>query len=302
MNRSDPETLTNTVVELLTEGARRLALTGSGTPDLDAELLLSSAAGMSHADVRAQPGAPIGEMIIASYRAAVARRETGEPVAYIRGHKQFYGLVLRTEHGTFIPRPESERLVELAYAEVARFARLVQHGLRSLPISVVDVGTGCGAVILALSTLLRGRDALGATRLHASDVSDAAIAVARRNAVELSFADVITFEVYDLVPPAPQGGWDLILANLPYIRTGAVDRLPPRASFEPRLALDGGPDGLVIVSRLLDRLPDILASGGAAVLEIGRDQRAAFAARIGQRLPGWSVEVPPDYGLIVRSP
>jgi release factor glutamine methyltransferase len=301
VNRPGPEPLTRAVAELLAEGARRLEVAGSGTPALDAELLLSSVAGLSHAAVRAQPDAPIGEMMIANYRAAVARRETGEPVAYIRGHKQFYGLVLRTEQGTFIPRPESERLVELAYAEVARLGRLAQQGLRSLPISVVDVGTGCGAVMLALATLLRAGDALGAMRLHASDVSYAAVAVARRNAVELGFADLITFDVCDLVPPAPHGGWDLILANLPYIRTGAVDRLPPRSSFEPRLALDGGPDGLVIVSRLLDRLPDVLAPGGAAVLEIGIDQRAALAARVAERLPGWSVELPPDYGVIVRS-
>ena len=294
--------MTRTVAELLTEGARRLELTGSGTPDLDAELLLSSAAGMAQAEVRAQPDGLIGEVVVASYRAAVARRETGEPVAYIRGQKQFYGLVLRTEHGTFIPRPESERLVELAFREVARLAMLAQQGFRSLPVSVVDVGTGSGAVALALATLLRSRGAIGVTRLHGTDLSDAAIAVARRNAVELGFADLIKFGVCDLVPPAPHGGWDLILANLPYIRTGAVDRLPPAASFEPRLALDGGPDGLVIVSRLLDRLPDALASGGAAVLEIGTDQRAALAARVAERLPGWSIELPSDYGVIVRSP
>src|SRR3972149_4172735 len=156
------------------------------------------------------------------------------------------------------------------------------------PFRVLAVGTGSGAVVVALARTL-GRAGYGeAVRFTASDRSQDALALAVENAVSHGVADLIDFRVADLLDPAIEvdGPFDLVVANLPYIPSAVLPELPVAASFEPREALDGGPDGLDLVRRLLVDLPRVLVAGGGALLEIGADQGETAGAAAGGRLPG----------------
>ena len=282
-----------TTGELLREGTDRLAAAGSETPRLDAELLLGHAVGAGRTAVVAHPEAPVGADAARRYRADLDRRAAGEPVAYIRGLKEFYGLAFEADARALIPRPETERLVELATDEVVR--RLASsarpEGTRDL--RVVDVGTGSGAIAVALAVTLRRLNALDSVEVLATDISPEALGLARENAVGHAVADRMTFVEADLLPLGA-AGFDLVLANLPYVRHDAMAGLPVAASFEPALALDGGEDGLEVIARLLDRLPDVLADDGVAMLEIGADQGEAIVALAGAKLPGWACMVQLD--------
>jgi release factor glutamine methyltransferase len=287
---------------LLREGIDALHAAGSESARLDAELLLGDAIGVGRTVILAHPEAPVGADAAARFRADLARRAAGEPVAYIRGVKEFFGLALSVDRRALIPRPETERLVELGEAEVRRRLPAVQTA-ESGPLRVVDVGTGSGAVIVALAVSLRRLGALDRVDLVAADVSEEALGLARENAVAHAVADAIGFERGDLLGAAGVGGerpYNVILANLPYVRSDAVAGLPIAASFEPTLALDGGDDGLEVIGQLLDQLPDALAPGGAALLEIGADQGDAVVLRVASVLPGWSCSVEPDLAGLPR--
>jgi release factor glutamine methyltransferase len=283
-----------TVRELLEEGVSRLRASGSESPRLDAELLLARAISADRTVVLAHPDAPVGDGQAASYAADVRRREAGEPVAYIRGFKEFYGIALGVDRRVLIPRPETERLVELAEDEVADRLTSAPRGPGSHPLRVVDVGTGSGAVAIALAVALRRRRMLEHVELIATDDSDDAIAVAQVNAVGHGVADRVRFVSTDLLTPVVERPYDLVVANLPYIPTADVDGLPIAASFEPRGALDGGPDGLALIRRLLERLPDALADSGVALLEIGSEQAPGIEAAVEVTLPGWSSAIEAD--------
>jgi release factor glutamine methyltransferase len=291
-----------TTEALLREGVERLREAGSESARLDAELLLGDAVGVGRTVILAHPEAPVGADAAARYRAGLERRATGEPVAYIRGMKEFYGLAFAVDRRALIPRPETERLVELAEAEVRR--RLGRRDAGDPPIRIVDVGTGSGAVIVALAVSLRRHRALDSVELSAVDVSSDALDLARENAVGHATADWIRFEREDLLEagsgtPVPQA-FDLVLANLPYVRSDALAGLPVAASFEPVLALDGGADGLAVIERLLRQLPNLLAEDGQALLEIGADQGDLIVERCGQVLPRWDCEVEPDLAGLPR--
>jgi release factor glutamine methyltransferase len=288
-----------TVAELLIEGQARLRESGSESARLDAELLLGHVLGLDRTALIAHPSVPVGDGATLEYRAAVVRREAGEPVAYIRGLKEFYGLAFSVDARALIPRPESERLVELADAEIGDRLTHAPRSRGSHRIEVVDIGTGSGAIIVALAVALRRRSMLDEVRLLATDVSADAIALARENAVAHAVADRIDFAVADLLPGAV-GPFDVLLANLPYVRTDVVPTLPRATSFEPRLALDGGADGLSVIGRLLDRLDGDLARDGVALLEIGGDQGDEVLAEVGRRLEGWSCRVELDLARLPR--
>jgi release factor glutamine methyltransferase len=287
---------------LLREGAERLVEAGSETPRLDAELLLGHAVGVARTAILAHPEAPVSADAARRYRADMARRATGEPIAYLRGLKEFYGLAFEVDGRALIPRPETERLVELADAEVIR--RLgAGPGGRDGPLRVVDVGTGSGAVAVALAVSLRRRRALDAVEIVAVDISAEALGLAVENAVSHAVADRIRFVEADLLPAEGlpgAGPFDLVLANLPYVRHDAIPGLPRAASFEPVVALDGGTDGLEVIGRLLDRLPGALADEGVALLEIGADQGESVVSFSGERLPGWSCTIEPDLAGLPR--
>jgi len=288
-----------TTEALLREGIGRLRDSGSATARLDAELLLGDAVGVGRTVILAHPEAPVGADAVAHYRAGLERRAEGEPVAYIRGVKEFYGLAFVVDRRALIPRPETERLVELAEAEVRQRLPAVRSG-DDHPIRVVDVGTGSGAVIVSLAVLLRRLGALDRVELLATDVSDDALELARENAVGHAVADAIDFARGDLLAGTPDPRFDLVLANLPYVRRDALPGLPIAASFEPVVALDGGTDGLTVIGRLLADLPAALAEDGRALLEIGADQGDAIVDRCAKLLPGWRCAVELDLAGLPR--
>jgi release factor glutamine methyltransferase len=282
-----------TVGELLNSGTARLRASGSESARLDTELLLGWAVGAGRTTVIAHPEAPVGADAHAAFEAALARREKGEPVAYLRGIKEFYGLAFAADRRALIPRPETELLVKAAEREVAWRLTSEPRPAGTPNLRVVDVGTGSGAIAITLATLLRRRRMLPEVTLLAVDSSGDALGLARENAVAHAVADAAAFVEADLLP-ADEAPFDLILANLPYIPSADVDRLPVAASFEPRLALDGGHDGLDIVRRLLASLPVALAPTGTALLEIGFDQGPAVEAEVAA-LPGtWECWVQAD--------
>ena len=300
-----------TIGESLADATARLRAAGSESARLDAELLLGWAVGADRTAIVAHPDAPVGTDAAVRFAAAVSRRESGEPVAYIRGLKEFHGLAFGVDTRALIPRPETEALVDAAVTEVmARLAgRSGEAGTGpdagGDAIRVADVGTGSGAIAVAVAVALRSRRvAMGRNvTILATDISADALELARENAVGHAAADGMRFVEADLLPPVlPDDGarFDVVLANLPYVRSDAIAGLPVAASFEPRQALDGGPDGLDVVRALLGRLPDALADGGVALLEIGADQGEAAPAAVEAALPGWRAAVAPDLAGLPR--
>ena len=300
-----------TVGEALARASERLRAAGSETARLDAELLLGWSIGVDRTGILAHPDAPVGADAAAAFEAAVARREAGEPVAYIRGIKEFHGLAFGVDARALIPRPETEALVDEGIAEVMR--RLAERtgeagagpGRGGDPIRVADVGTGSGAIAVALAVALRARRVTMGRNVWilATDVSSDALDLARENAVGHAAADGMKFSEADLLPPVlPDAGapLDIVLADLPYVRSDAIANLPIAASFEPRLALDGGADGLDAIRALLARLPDVLTPDGVALFEIGADQGEAAPAAVAETLPGWRATVRPDLAGLAR--
>ena len=281
------------VGELLNSGTARLRAAGSESARLDAELLLGWAIGADRTALIAHTEAPVGAYALASYERALVRREAGEPVAYIRGLKEFYGLAFSVDSRGLIPRPETELLVDEAQHEVAWRLTSAARPAGTPRLRIVDVGTGSGAVAIALAAALRRRRMLPEVTILAVDSSADALGLARENAVGHGVADDVIFAEADLLPEGA-ADFDLILANLPYIPSAQIDRLPVAASFEPRSALDGGPDGLAVIRRLLAILPATLVADGTALLEIGFDQGPAVERAVVD-LPGrWSCRIQPD--------
>ena len=288
-----------TVAALVARAAERLAGAGSGSPRLDAELLMGFALGVDRVAVLAHGDAPIGTGAATLFEALVARRERGEPVAYIRGFREFHGVAIATDPRALIPRPETELLVDAAIEAVVIRLTSLARPAGAPPILVADVGTGSGAIAVALVVAMRKRRMDPHVMVVATDVSPEALDLARENAVGHGVADRMRFRDADLLP-ADDGPYAVICANLPYVATPALEGLAPDLSFEPVLALDGGLDGLDVIRRLLDRLPDALAADGVALLEIGADQGESVAATVADRLPGWPCTIGVDLAGLPR--
>lgn len=283
-----------TVGDLLAAATERLRVAGSESPRLDAELLLGHALGLDRTAVIAHHAAPVGAAAAEVFEAAVRRREAREPVAYIRGFREFHGLAFQTDPRALIPRPETELMVDTAVAEVvARLAASPRaHGAPEL--RVADIGTGSGAIAVSLVVALRKRRMDGEVLVIATDASPEALELAKENAVGHAVADRIVFVHADLLPPNVDPQYAVICANLPYVATDDIDELEPELAYEPRLAFDGGSDGLDVIRGFLDRLPEVLAPGGTALLEIGADEEMALLAAVEERLPGWRCIVATD--------
>ena len=288
---------------LVEAGTERLRAAGSDTPRLDAELLLAHAIGVDRTAVIAHGEAPVGVDAEAAFGAFIDRRVAGEPVAYLRGLKEFHGIALTVDPRALIPRPETELLVDTAIGAV--MAALTAGGDRPGQLRVADVGTGSGAIAISLAVALRAKrvppDDL---EIIALDVSEAALDLARENAVGHAVGDRLRFIASDLLPPGARSEpFDIVLANLPYVRTAELDAsagTPVSTTFEPRLALDGGTDGLAVIGRLLDQLAWGLAADGLALLEIGGDQGETALALAADRLPDWAADVIPDLAGLPR--
>jgi release factor glutamine methyltransferase len=301
----------STIRDLLDDAVSRLRASGSESARLDAELLLGWSMGSDRTAIVAHPDAPVGTDAATRFEEALDRRTRGEPVAYIRGLKEFHGLAFGVDPRALIPRPETEALVDEAVAVImdklsSRSGEAgAGEGRGGDAIRVADVGTGSGAIAVALAVALRRRRVVMGRNVTilATDRSAAALELARENTVGHAAADGVRFVEADLLPPVlPDDGarLDVIVANLPYVRSDAVDGLPIAASFEPRDALDGGPDGLDVIRTLLARLPDVLADDGVALLEIGADQEQAAPAAAAATLPDWPTTVSRDLAGLPR--
>ena len=285
------------VGDALGQAAKRLLAAGSETPRLDAEVLLGHVLRVDRSTLAAHPDAPLGAGQAEAYEACLERRGRGEPVAYIRGLKEFHGAAFAVDGRVLIPRPETETLVELAVAHVRDVLTSAPRPAGAPPYRAWDVGTGSGAIAIAIALELRRRRYGNAVHIWATDCSPDALAVATLNVVSHGLADLFTIAQGDLTDVAPSPGpVDLLAANLPYIPSGDLPGLPLAASFEPREALDGGADGLDVIRRLLAQLPAALAPGGVALLEIGSDQTTALASAVSGLLPGWICRFYPDLG------
>lgn len=264
---------------------------GSESPRLDAELLLGHVLGVGRATLLAEPESGVSESQVAMFHGLIERRARGVPVAYLRGLKEFYGLALSVDERALIPRPETEIVVTRVLELIARRLTGDPRPAGAKPLLVWDVGTGSGAIPVALAVECRRRGYGDHVTFLATDISSDAVALATENAVAHAVADAISLSVADLVDiPDPMPA-DILTANLPYITTDELPVLPVAASYEPAVAFDGGRDGLTLVRRMMAELPNVLGPEGVALLEIGSDQADAAAALAPA---GWQVTVHDD--------
>ena len=233
---------------LLASGTQRLRDSGSPSPRLDAELLLGYILRTDRSGLLAHPDTNLGPGQVAQFEASVDRRAAGEPVAYIRGIKEFYGFAFAIDSRALIPRPETEMLVDIALARISGMLVAAPRPAGTPPLLIADVGTGSGAVAISLALECRRRRYDGHVRFVASDVDEHALALARENGAAHAAADLVEFAHADLMPPSDRL-YDLIVANLPYVPSADVPELPVAASYEPVGALDGGADGLAVIAR-----------------------------------------------------
>jgi release factor glutamine methyltransferase len=289
-----PPAASTTAGEALARAHAALRDAGSPSARLDAEVLVAWALERDRAWLLAHLDEPIPAEGSTSLDEWVERRSAGEPVAYIRGFKEWYGLRLATDRRALIPRPETEQLVDASVADIAE--RLVRD---DRPIVAWDVGTGSGAVAVALARRFRAALALGRLRLVASDLSPDALELASENLAGHDVAQLVTVVLGDLLDvglPQP----DVVVANLPYVPSEMVASRFGSLGWEPAAALDGGEDGLDVVRALLARLPDRLAPNGSAWLEIGEGQAEAIQAAV-LTLPGhWTMTTQRDLAGLER--
>jgi len=244
-------------------------------PRASAEILLAHVLGVKRIDLYIRYDQPLIPNELSQFKALIRRRARREPVAYIVGEREFWSMPIAVTPDVLIPRPETECLVETALATLSSSA--LGEYPRPSP-RILELGTGSGAVVLALAVELR------TAVFMALDRSERAIAVARRNARRFNLDPRVHFFCGDwFACLRPQGLYfDMILSNPPYIPTAEIDRLQPEvARYEPRDALDGGADGLMSIRTIIGRAHHYLRPGGHLLLEIGYDQKADIERVVG---------------------
>jgi release factor glutamine methyltransferase len=269
-----------TVAEALAHAAGRVAA-------FDARLLLENASGLDAAGVLAHPETALDRAASERFAIMLERRARGEPVAYITGSAGFYGRTFAVDPRALIPRPETEHLVEAVLDYIRDFP--------VLRVRIADVGTGSGAIAITLAAEDERVEAV------ASDLSADALALASENARRLGLSARVTFAQGDLLEPL-RGleRFDVLVANLPYVPSASVPQKPHPVGYEPRLALDGGEDGLALYRRLLACAAPRLSSGGALFLEAAPDTIAALADAAEAAFPKSGIEIGTDYAGLDR--
>jgi release factor glutamine methyltransferase len=269
----------------------RLAASGVEEPRREAHMLLALALGQTRAFVLAHGADALDAADGQIYRALAARRALREPFAYLSGERSWLDFALAVDRNVLIPRPETELLAQAAIAGALHLGREGEPP-RAAPV-VVDVGTGSGAIALAVARACPGAMVFG------TDSSGGALRMAARNVARLAPGRVQLLACEQLAGvPLPA---HVIVANLPYIPSADLAALAPELAFEPRSALDGGPDGLAVIRALLAQAPAHLARTGALLLlECGHDQAARVAALALACLPTAHVELHADLAGIVR--
>ncbi len=248
------------VRDIINEAARNFAMAGIASPRLDAEILLAFCLDCERLDFLKNPSLPVAENALASFQKLAERRLKGEPVAYITGRKEFWSFVLDVNNSVLIPRPDTEVLVEEAL--------ILCKKPDTVEIKILDIGTGSGAIALALAS------EIPLARLTATDISAAALATARKNADTLKLNSQIIFLQGDLFEPVDDF-FDIIVSNPPYIGEDEYEKLPVGVkNYEPPEALQAGADGLDFYRKIVAEAPGHLNNNGWLLLEIGSTQDA----------------------------
>jgi release factor glutamine methyltransferase len=260
--------------QVVADAARRLEA-ASESPRLDAEVLLARTIDMPRSYLFAHPEDELDGVTLQRFELLLSRRAGGEPMAYIMGTREFWSHELIVSPATLVPRPETELLVELALREIPRKAGW----------QILDLGTGSGAVAIAIASERRMCD------ITATDISGAALAIARENARHLDLGN-ITFLEGDWTQPVEGTLFDVIVSNPPYVR--ADDAALENLQYEPRSALVAGDDGLQAIRALATGCAPIVKAGGTLLLEHGADQQQALASILQRE--GWlDIACHPDF-------
>jgi release factor glutamine methyltransferase len=241
----------------LTEQFRAAGIDG---PELDARVLIGHALGLDHAGLAGAATQQLSDLTAVDIARFAARRLSGEPVARILGRKEFWSLPLAVTPAVLVPRPETETVVELA------LALLDQDGERTPPVRIADLGTGSGAILLALLSELPNAQGIG------TDIDAGALDVARANARQLGLGGRAEFALCDYCGPL-EGPFDLVVSNPPYVASADIATLAREVrDHDPRHALDGGVDGLAAYRAIAADAPRLLSPAGHLVVEIGAGQ------------------------------
>lgn len=307
------------ISDVLNDATKYLISRGVASPRLDAEVLLAHCLSVDRVRLYVNAHRELDLKTREDFGLLIERRGRGEPVAYLTGVKEFMGLEFQVTPAVLIPRPETELLVEKALGimkcslcrEMKASGSAIHNDTMKTVTNwvledslgsganrreaeakrpaAVDVGTGSGAIAVTLARELPELE------VFAIDASGAALEVARLNAARHGVAERITLLCGDLLRPLPEsaaGGIDLIAANLPYIPSGDMAGLMPDVGlFEPKLALDGGGDGLELYRRLIPMAEEVLAPGGYLLMEIGPGQGVKLSSMLGK---GWRYNIIPD--------
>jgi len=277
-----------TINDLLKQTVEILGEQNKQDAYFEAETLLSYLLTISRVQLHTHPKRNLDQIEIESFAELVERRLHQEPLAYITGHQEFYGIDFHVDRRVLIPRPETELLVE----ETLKFVQ--NHPQKEPLLLIADIGTGCGCIAISLALNLPN------AKIYATDISAEALSLTRFNCELHKVTNRIISLYGNLLEPIPEQ-LHLIVANLPYVSTHEIDKLSPEVKdFEPRLALDGGKDGLVTIRQLLKQLGKKIYPDGCLLLEIGQGQGTAVTSLINEYLPGAKIELVPDLNTIDR--
>ncbi len=277
-----------TVDDALRQAMKRLS-PYSSSPRLDAEVLLAHTLQMGRASLLAHSVDSMSREQTTAYNALIERRAYGEPVAYLTGHKEFFGLGLLITPDVLVPRPETESVVEACLQALSE----------NEPANLADIGTGSGAILVAVA---ENRPQI---RAYGTDISPAALDVARRNCELYGLRERVTLSVGDLLEPLPERV-NVIAANLPYVPPG--EATPEVAAWEPNVAVfGGGEDGTALIRRFLAEAPNYLLPGGTVVLETAYSQGVAVSSLAKTAFPTAEVQVLKDLAgydriVVVKTP
>jgi release factor glutamine methyltransferase len=277
----------------LNSAIANLASAQVGSPRLNAELLLMFVLDCDRAYLFAHPERELTQQEDTRYQEAISRRASGVPAQYITGHQEFWGMDLIVSPAVLIPRPETEHVIE----SVVELAGTERAGGRERPphtsrFRIVDVGTGSGCIALALAKELPQAE------IHASDISVAALEVARANAARHQLESHIQFHQTDLLAGVANSSFDFIVSNPPYVGESEEDEVQLEVrKFEPRNAVFAGPTGLEVIARLIPQAHAALRPGGCLVMEIS----GTISEEVRQLLRDWNdVRIRPDLQSIPR--
>lgn len=272
--------------QVIQEAHKLLDASGIADPRLEAEVMVMHLMQLPRQDLFTRQDSKLSQQQQHHLDSMLHRRLAREPLAYIVGRREFYGLDLFVNAHVLIPRPETETLVEITLSTAPAMAGTV--GL-----VVADVGTGCGAIAVSLAVNLP------TARVYALDVSKQALEVATCNAKTYNVSDRVSLRRGNFLEPLPEPA-DLLVANLPYIPSARIPTLQPEVQGEPRMALDGGQDGLDCIRSLLAQAPGNLKERGAILLELDPEQVPAVKEMAREHFPGAKTSVSKDLAGLDR--